>query len=94
MSWFLRIYLCLLPEGEFGMLETETPVGGEEPEPEITIKEFQFYKSLSYIFTCETFLATNLTHTTAYANWRCLDSASTGKCQSLSLVDVEAGTNR
>jgi hypothetical protein len=31
----------LIPEGEFGMLELETPAGGveEEAEPEITIKK-------------------------------------------------------
>lgn len=31
----LRIYLCQIPGGEFGKLETETP-DEEEAEPEIT----------------------------------------------------------
>lgn len=46
-----RDFFCLLPEGEFGMLETETPVGEEEVEPEIAI-----YKELCFsdtYFDCE-----------------------------------------
>jgi hypothetical protein len=33
----------LIPEGEFGMSELETPAGGveEEAEPEITIKKIE-----------------------------------------------------